>query len=83
MVRASASQLGDRGSNPGQVIPKTLKNSTYCLLVWCLTLWECSREVEHAELPVDKLTPVAITAIADVWPRVQDCGAGAGGLLLT
>ena len=33
--------------------------------------------VEHAELPVDSPTTVAITAIADVWPRVKETEIGA------
>ena len=46
------------------------KDTKWCLLPSCLVLdiWE----VEHAELPVDLPTSVAITAIADVWPRVKE-----------
>ena len=33
VVWVSALRLGDPGSNPGRVIPKTLKNGTQCLLL--------------------------------------------------
>ena len=35
------------------VFRKLIPQSTYCLLVWYLTLWEGSKEVEDTELPVE------------------------------
>ena len=71
MVRASVSQSGDRGSNPGLGHGNDPKNGTYCLLVWCSTLRDWSKEVVVIHITV------ATTAIVDVWPRVKETEIGA------
>ena len=65
------------GSSHGRVIPKTLKMVLAAFLFWRSKNEKRSGEVKHAELPVDQPPAVALTVLADAWPRAIETEIGA------